>query len=116
MTNIKAFITFLKVTWLRRIVINSNNDNWSTLSNINFSNLCSLGDTYCRFLSNKDLNNPFWEDVLDSLDKYYSSFRIQDLEDILSSPIWCNSHLTTTENFIYKHWFNKGLNNCQGPY
>ena len=46
MTNVKAFITSLKVTWLRRIITNSNNNNWSTLSNINFNNLCSLGDKY----------------------------------------------------------------------
>ena len=82
MTNVKAFITSLKVTWLRRIITNSNNNNWSTLSNINFNSLCSLGDTYFRFLS-KDLHNPFWKDVLESLYKYYSSFKIQDLDDIL---------------------------------
>ena len=108
MTNVKAFITSLKVTWLRRIITNSNNNNWSTLSNINFNNLCSLGDKYFRSL-NKDLNNPFWTDVLESLYKYYSSFKIQDLDDILSSPIWCNSHLSNTDNFLYKHWFNKGI-------
>ena len=51
MTNVKAFITSLKVTWLRRIITNSNNNNWSTLPNINFNSLCSLGDTYFRFLS-----------------------------------------------------------------
>ena len=108
MTNVKACITSLKVTWLRRIITNSNNNNWSTLSNINFNSLCSLGDTYFRFLS-KDLDNPFWKDVLESLYKYYSSSKIQNLDDILSSPIWCNSHVSNTDNFLYKHWFNKGI-------
>ena len=37
MTEIKAFITSLKVIWLRRLILNWNNDDWSTISNINLS-------------------------------------------------------------------------------
>ena len=52
MIYIHAFITALKVTWLIRIVLNSNSDNWSILSNINFSKffffaLEMLIETFC---------------------------------------------------------------------
>ena len=43
MTEIKAFIASLKVTWLRRLIMNWNNDDWRTISNINLSKLFSLG-------------------------------------------------------------------------
>ena len=35
MVNVSVFITSLKVTWLRRLIIFSDNDNWSILSRIN---------------------------------------------------------------------------------
>lgn len=39
MVQISTFIKALKVTWLRRIIINSRNTIWSSLSNLNFSDL-----------------------------------------------------------------------------
>ena len=36
MVNINAFITSLKVTWLRRLIVFSHSDSWSNLSRINF--------------------------------------------------------------------------------
>ena len=50
MVNVNEFITSLKVTWLRRLIIFSDNDNWSSLISINFS----LGDTYSKTVM-KDL-------------------------------------------------------------
>ena len=51
MIDIHAFITSLKVTWLRRIIMNSETDNWSILSGINFSRVTSLGDGYFKSIS-----------------------------------------------------------------
>ena len=39
MVEIKPFVTSLKVTWLRRIILNSENDNWNTVSDINFGKM-----------------------------------------------------------------------------
>ena len=59
MVNVNEFITSLKVTWLRRLIIFSDNDNWSSLSSINLNKIFSLGDTYSKTVI-KDLRNPFW--------------------------------------------------------
>ena len=48
MVNVNEFITSLKVTWLRRLIIFSDNDNWSSLSSINLNEFFSLGDTYSK--------------------------------------------------------------------
>ena len=57
MIKINVFVTALKITLLRRIILNSENDNWSILSNINFGKLFCLGD--CCFKSIlRNLNNP----------------------------------------------------------
>ena len=46
MVNVNEFITSLKVTRLRRLIIFSDNDNWSSLSRINLNKIFSLGDIY----------------------------------------------------------------------
>ena len=65
MVNVNEFITSLKVTWLRRLFICSDNDNWSSLSSINLNKIFSLGDTYSKTVI-KDLRNPFWKNILES--------------------------------------------------
>ena len=60
MENVNEFITSLKVTWLRRLIIFSDNDNWSSLSRINSNKIFSLRDIYSKTV-NKDLRNPFWK-------------------------------------------------------
>ena len=65
MVNVNEFITSLKVTWLRRLIIFSDNDNWSSLSSINLNQIFSLGDTYSKTVI-KDLRNPFWKNILES--------------------------------------------------
>ena len=51
MVNINEFITSLKVTWLRRLIIFSDNDNWSSLSSINLNKFFSLGEIIVKQLS-----------------------------------------------------------------
>ena len=58
MVNVSIFITSLKVTWLRRYIMFSDSDNWSTLSRINLNKLFSLRDSYIKTVNN-DLRNPF---------------------------------------------------------
>ena len=92
MIDINAFITSLKVTWLRRLILNSENDNWNLLSGLNLNELVCLGDQgfECKIRS---LHNPFWRDFLNSLHTFYSVMKIEELDDILCTPLWCNSNL-----------------------
>ena len=41
MVNVNVFIISLTVTWLRRLIIFSDSDNWSSLSRIHLNNIFS---------------------------------------------------------------------------
>ena len=110
MININAFITSLKVTWLRRLLIFSDNDNWSTLSKINFNKIASMGEAYSGIVI-KDLRNPFWKNVLESWSQYIRSFKIDSLVKVIYSPLWGNSQINRNGNDIVNEWYNKGIRN-----
>ena len=63
MVQLYSFTKALKITWLRRILQQTDNTTWSTLSNINFAHLFIYEGTYA---SQQTLNviNPFWRDFL----------------------------------------------------
>ena len=110
MVNVSVFITSLKVTWLRRLIMFSDSDNWSTLSRINLNKLFSLGDSYIKTVIN-DLRNPFWKHILESWVQYIRSFKIDNLVKIIYSPLWGNSLINRNGNYIINEWYNKGIRN-----
>ena len=110
MINVNAFITSLKVTWLRRLLILPDNDNWSTLSKINFNKIVSMGDAYSGMVT-KDLRNPFWKNILESWSQYIRSFKIDSLVKVIYSPLWGNSQINGNRNDIVNEWYNKGIRN-----
>ena len=65
MIQIRTFIKALKVTRFRRLLINPKNITWSSLSNIEFAKLFSLGDGYALRIT-QELRNPYWVDLLHS--------------------------------------------------
>ena len=110
MVNVCVFITSLKVTWLRRLIMFSDSDNWSTLSRINLNKLFSLGDSYIKAVIN-DLRNPFWKHILESWVQYIRSFKIDNLVKMIYSPLWGNSLINRNGNYIINEWNNKGIRN-----
>ena len=64
MIQIDSFITALKVTWLKRHILQSD-CSWSSLSNVNMNSLFSKGENYAETKA-KELLNIFWKDVLRS--------------------------------------------------
>ena len=110
MVNLNEFITSLKVTWLRRLIIFSDNDNWSSLSRINLNKILSLGDVYSKTVI-KDLRNPFWKNVLESWVKYLRSYKIDSLVKVMYSPLWDNSQIYENKNHIFNEWYIKGIRN-----
>ena len=110
MVNVSAFITSLKVTWLRRLVIFPESDNWSSLSMVNLNKIFSFGDRYAKTVI-KDLHNPFWKHILESWVLYMHSFKTDNLVRIIYSPLWGNSKISVNANFIINEWFNKGIRN-----
>ena len=110
MVNVSVFITSLKVTWLRRLIMFTESDNWSTLSRINLNKLFSLGDSYIKTAIN-DLRNPFWKHILESWVQYIRSFKIDNLVKKIYSPLWGNSLINRNGNYIINEWYNKGIRN-----
>ena len=110
LVNVNEFITSLKVTWLRRLIIFSDNDNWSSLSRINLNKIFSLGDIYSKTVI-KDLRNPFCKNVLESWVKYLRSNKIDSLVKVMYSPLWGNSKIHENKNHIINEWYIKGIRN-----
>lgn len=100
-----SFTKALKITWLRRILQQTDNTTWSTLSNINFAHLFIYGGTYA---SQQTLNviNPFWRDFLKAWSHFCNVCDIDSIQHILDSPIWFNTNLTQKNLFI-NDWCKK---------
>ena len=109
MIQIDSFVTALKVTRLRRL-ISQPSCTWSSLSYINMDSLFTKGNNYAGIKAN-ELINPFWKDLLISLNNFCKAVRIETLEDILYCPIWFNSNMNGGQNLYFKEWHDKGIKN-----
>ena len=109
MIQIDAFIAALKVTWLRRFIMQPDSA-WNSLSNIDINNVSSMGENYAE-INAKELLNPFWKEVLRSWKHLCHLVKIEKLEDILNSPIWHNTHITHGQNMFIREWHHKGIRN-----
>ena len=89
MIQIDSFITALKVTWLRRHILQLDYS-WSSLSIINMNSIFSKGENYAETKA-KELLNPFLKGVLRSWKHFCKSVMSETLEDILYSSLWFNT-------------------------
>ena len=111
MIDLKAFISSMKLTCLRRV--NLSNGPWQSVVNniIIFNKLFVSGRCYAYDVQNK-IKNKFWIDVLHT----YSDILQLNGENteyyILSSPIFHNNNITIVNKSIYlKDWDQKGVKN-----
>ena len=58
MINIRVFIKALKISWIRRVILNSENNSWYALSKIDFQKFLSLVQGYANNIK-QDTENPF---------------------------------------------------------
>ena len=86
MVKLDNFIKTLKVTWVRRFLLNLQNPIWSSLSNIDFSKLLSMGDGYPTQVIH-NLKKPFWIDILLDWSEVFRRIKPENLTQILHSPI-----------------------------
>ena len=108
MINLHYFIKALKVSWLRRIIQNSQNTSWYSLSMIDFQKTFSLGQGYAKQL-NGNTDSPFWKELLQIWAYFCKCFKVESVFQSLNSPLWFNSNLTNGDYFSIKDWYNKGL-------
>lgn len=108
MIHINNFIKALKITWIRRLIVSSHSNLWSSLSNIDFIKLLTVGDGF-SVLNIQRLKNPFWIDLLQSWKEFTRHLNIENISEILHSPIWYNSLLNCGQNVCIKNWYDKGV-------
>ena len=58
MVNINYFIKALKILWLRRVIQNTDECAWYSLSNIDFTHIFSTMSGYAAMIR-QTINNPF---------------------------------------------------------
>ena len=85
MINIHIFVNALKISWLRRQIINQESISWYKLSQIDFKKLLSMGAGYAQEVIN-DITNPFWKDILKSWYQFCNSVEVNSVNDVLDSP------------------------------
>ena len=107
MVELKSFIKALKISWLRRILQQSDASSWKDLSFINCSQLFSVGGCYAAKLSS-DLQNPFWKDLLHVWAEFCNILPVENIGQILESPLWYNENIGRG-NFILKNWYANGI-------
>ena len=92
MTNINYFIKALKISWLRRVIQNSDECAWYSLSNIDFTHIFSMGSGYAAMIR-QTINNPFWKEILCHWSEFCDSVSVESVYQVLDSPIWYNGNL-----------------------
>ena len=107
--NIDAFIKGLKATWIRRLIISNSKWQYIIKSNLNIKDLINFGKSYSESLI-KQINNPFWSDVVKSYSSVIQLKEKNTTEYFLSSPIFHNPEILIGKKTIfYQQWYNKGI-------
>ena len=108
MINLNAFVSALKSTWIRRLLLNESKWQEIIKIHINLENLTSCNVEYIQDILST-LNNQFWKDVLKSfLDMNYKTEICE--EQILKSPLFYNRNIKIDRKYVfYKTWYDKGI-------
>ena len=108
MVNINICIKSLKITWLKRVVHNSKNISWYSLSCIDYQKLFSFEMGYAKSLR-QNLQNPFWKDVLQNWAEFCKEVKTESIKQILDSPLWYNQNLSNGLDFCIRDRHDKGI-------
>ena len=108
MINLNAFVSALKSTWIRRLLLNESKWQEIIKIHINLEMLTSCNVEYIQDILST-LNNQFWKDVLKSfLDINYKTEICE--EQILKSPLFYNRNIKIDRKYVfYKTWYDKGI-------
>ena len=114
--NIKNTILAQKTAWVRRL-LKANKE--TKVLKLFHQNIAPNSEDY--FLKSQKYieeniittrTNRFWGDVLRAWGQYISSkgANIENAEDVLTQPIWCNENITVNgQEICYKHYIRKGI-------
>ena len=87
MIDLNAYVSALKSTWLRKLVLDSNNQ-WSILLqySVNMQNILNLGTSYITEKILPKMKNMFWADVLLSHIQINKIITSAEVEKFLAAP------------------------------
>ena len=108
MITLNAFVSALKSTWIRRLLLNESKWQEIIKIHINLEMLTSCNVEYIQDILST-LNNQFWKDVLKSfLDINYKTDICE--EQILKSPLFYNRNIKIDRKYVFnKTWYDKGI-------
>ena len=111
MFNLKYFITSLKVSWIRRLLLTTTLSLWITLFeqsfNVTLHKLTHSGPGYYLLLKNRT-KNKFWIDVFSVWHLFTNEYQPHTNLAVITSPLWYNTNMSCHEMFI-PNWFEKGI-------
>ena len=111
MFNLKYFITSLKVSWIRRLLLTTTQSSWITLFeqsfNVTLNKLIHCGPGYYLLLKNRT-NNKFWIDVSNAWYLFTNEYQPHTSIVVVTSPLWYNTNMSCHEMFI-PNWFEMAI-------
>ena len=107
MVELRSFIKASKVSWLRRILQQSDTGGWKELASINFSEIFSFGGVCAAKLSS-NLQNPFWKDLMQVWSEFCEAVPVENIKQILICPIWHNDRIGNGQLFL-RNWWDMGI-------
>ena len=104
MTNLKNFDYSLKISWLKRLITQT--EGWVEFpTEMGIQKIIKYGDQYLTKLKHQ-LDNKFWIDMIIGIQVLTSKFRIKNAIQLYSMPLWHNSRL----QFDYRqNWEKKDI-------
>ena len=110
MIEVKTFLKSMKLTWLRRIVVNS------TKYYLMIKELYPILEKCFRYGSRvfdeekNTINNKFWLNVLYCFKCFSESLMPSNWSECLNVPIWYNTYIKVGGTAVcYQHWIEKGI-------
>ena len=74
------------MSWLRRVIQQTNNTTWYILNPIDFNNALSLGGDCAGHLT-INIKVPFWKDILLGCAYFCKEVKSEEIKSVLSSPL-----------------------------
>ena len=113
MPHLLSFNHAMKVTWVKRYLDENNKSKWKMFFKMALKNIG--GDNFSKWnlsvnhLSFVEGTDSFWNDVLLAW-SYYRYFNPVKFKDIISQPLWFNSHILIDGNPVFvKKWFESNM-------
>lgn len=109
MTDLDNFITALRITWIRRLTLDSRNRQrpFTTILE-QYPLFWAAGANYTA-VGLHNISNPFWREILVAWSKFTQNHSPPNkLSDCLNEPLWCNSHCRN-DDLLIETWAKNGV-------